>query len=147
MFSPDSWDYARPFTAEILVGQEHTDSLGHTNNIVYTQWCQEIAWSHSTALGMSAEDYTKLGRAMAIHHAEYKYLAAAMPGEQLLLATWITASDARVNMERRFQLRNAETGKTIFRGCWKLACIRLDNGRPARMPPEFLAVYEPAVVR
>lgn len=140
------WDRPSPFTLALAPAAEHIDGLGHTNNAVYVQWCEQVAWAHSEALGLSLEDYRRLDRAMAIREGHYDYLLPSFAGEALVLGTWLTASDGKLTMERRFQLRRASDGVTLLRGRWMLVCIELGSGRPKRMPPEFLGVYEAAVV-
>lgn len=83
---------------------------------------------------------------MAIRRGEYDYLLPTRAGEALTLATWLCASDGRSSMERRFQLVRDSDGATVVRGRWDLICIELGSGRARRLPPEFLAVYEPAIV-
>lgn len=140
------WDRSSPFTLALTPAPEHIDGLGHTNNAVYVQWCEQAGWAHSEALGLSLADYRRLDRAMAIREGHYDYLLPSFVGEPLVLGTWLTASDGRLTMERRFQLRRASDGVTLLRGRWALVCIEISSGRPKRMPGEFLAVYEAAVV-
>lgn len=142
----DGWDHPLPFTRELTPRPADIDGLGHTNNAVYVQWCEQVAWAHSEALGLSLADYRRLDRAMAIREGHYDYLLPSFEGEALVLATWLTASDGKLTMQRRFQLRRAADGATLVRGRWTLVCIEIGSGRPRRMPPEFLAVYEAAVV-
>ncbi len=142
----DGWDRASPFTRTLSPAVEHIDGLGHTNNAAYVQWCEQVAWAHSEALGLGLADYRRLDRAMAIREGHYDYLLPSYAGEALVLGTWLTASDGKLTMERRFQLRRETDGQTIVRGRWLLVCIDISAGRPRRMPPEFLAIYETAVV-
>ena len=142
----EGWDYATPFTLALAPAAEQIDGLGHTNNAVYVQWCEQAGWAHSEALGLGLADYRRLDRAMAIREGHYDYLLPSFEGEALLLSTWLTASDGRLTMERRFQLRRASDGATLLRGRWGLVCIEISSGRPKRMPVEFLAAYEAAVV-
>ena len=139
------WDFPKVFSLPLLVGSEHIDGLNHTNNAVYVQWCQHLAWAHSEALGLSVEDYQRLNRAMAIRHSEYDYMMASYEGEALLLGTWLTKSEG-INMERRFQLVRERDGQTILRGIWRLVCIEISSGKPKRLPPEFVQTYGPIVV-
>jgi acyl-CoA thioester hydrolase len=141
------WDYPGPYRLALTPAGDDIDTLGHVNNLVYARWCQEVAWRHSAALGLPEGSYRELGRAMAILDAHYEYLRASYFGEALEMGTWLTDSDGRLRMTRRFQLRRADDGATVFRGRWQLTCIRLDSGRPCRMPAEFLAAYEPSVRR
>jgi acyl-CoA thioester hydrolase len=135
------WDRPRPFTLALRPRAEDIDGLGHTNNAVYVQWCEQAGWAHSEALGLSLADYRRLDRAMAIRQGTYDYLLPSFVDEALTLATWLTASDGRLSMERRFQLRRDSDGTTLLRGRWELVCIEISSGRPRRMPAEFGAAY------
>lgn len=140
------WDYPNPFTIRVSPQAGDIDGLNHVNNAVYLQWCEQAGWGHSEYLGLYLEDYRRLDRAMAIRRGEYDYLLPAVLGDDLLLSTWLTASDGKVCMTRCFQLINASSGQTILRGRWELVCIELTSGKARRMPPEFLAVYDAVVV-
>lgn len=140
------WDYPGPHVLAVSPGPADIDGLNHTNNGVYVQWCERVGWSHSVALGLDLDDYRRLDRAMAIREGHYEYLLPSFVGEALLLGTWLTAGDGKLSMERRFQLRRACDGQTLMRGRWALVCIDISGGRPRRMPPEFVAAYQSAVV-
>lgn len=140
------WDLPSPFVLALTPQPGDIDGLGHTNNAVYVQWCEQAGWAHSEALGLSLADYRRLDRAMAIREGHYEYLLPSFEGEALLLGTWLTASDGRLTMERRFQLRRASDGVTLVRGRWALVCIEISSGKPRRMPAAFLDIYDKAVV-
>jgi acyl-CoA thioester hydrolase len=140
------WDHPDPFLLRLRVLPEHIDVLDHANNTVYAQWCQDVAWQHSAHLGMPPSAYRTLDRAMALRQAHYEYILPALRDDAVDAGTWLVASDGRLNMRRHFQLRRARDGATLFRGDWDLVCIRISTGRATRMPPEFLASYQPAVI-
>ena len=140
------WDYPNPFTLLVQPQARDIDGLKHTNNAVYVQWCEKIGWAHSESLGLNLADYQRLDRAMAIRRGEYDYLLPTTLHEELTLATWLTASDGKLTMERRFQLIRKEDQATVLRGRWDLVCIELSSGRARRMPPEFCQVYLAAMV-
>lgn len=140
------WEHPQPFTVALRPQPADIDGLNHTNNAVYVQWCEKVAWAHSESLGLALADYQRLDRAMAIRRGEYDYLLPSLLGEQLLLGTWLTASDGKLAMERRFELKRAADGITLMRGRWALICIEMSSGRPKRMPAEFVEVYERALV-
>lgn len=142
----EGWDHPRPFTLALSPQSQDIDGLNHTNNAVYVQWCEKVAWAHSEALGLSLADYRRLDRAMAIRHGAYDYLLPSTLGEPLMLGTWLTASDGKLSMQRRFQLRRVSDGATLVRGRWDLVCIEISSGRARRMPQEFCAVYLAAMV-
>ena len=141
-----SWDHPNPFTLAVSPQSGDIDGLNHTNNAVYVQWCEKVAWAHSEALGLNLADYQRLDRAMAIRRGEYDYLLPTFVDEQLRLATWLLASDGKLTMERRFQLVRASDGATVLRGRWDLVCIELTSGRARRMPAEFCEIYLKAMV-
>jgi acyl-CoA thioester hydrolase len=143
----NGWDHPDPFLERVLVLPGHIDVLGHANNTVYVDWCQQVAWQHSAALGLPPSSYRELDRAMALREAHYAYLLPALIGEEIEVGTWLTASDARLHMRRHFQMRRCTDGATLFRGDWELVCIRIGTGKPVRMPQIFLDCYEPAVLR
>ena len=139
------WDCEKPFTVRVAPQTGDIDGLNHTNNAVYVQWCEKIAWAHSESLGLGLADYRRLDRAMAIRHADYDYILPTVLGEELTLATWLSASDGKLTMQRRFQLVRQRDQATVLRGRWELVCIELGSGRARRMPQEFCDVYLRAV--
>lgn len=68
------------FEQIITVTDQHLDSFGHVNNIVYLQWMQDVAWAHSAALGLDFIAYQKLDAAMVARHHEMTYLASCFTG-------------------------------------------------------------------
>ena len=140
------WDFPHPFTLPVTPCAQDIDGLNHTNNAVYVQWCEKVGWAHSEALGLGMADYLRLDRAMAIRKAEYDYVLPSLQDEALTLGTWITASDGKLTMERRFQIVRNSDQATILRGRWDLVCIEVGSGKPRRLPPEFCQVYLPALV-
>ncbi|WP_230407787.1 acyl-CoA thioesterase [Undibacterium rivi] len=141
------WDYPQPFTLKLTPTSSDIDGLQHTNNAVYVQWCEVIGWAHSEQLGLSLNNYQALNRAMAIRHAAYDYLLPSVMGDELILGTWIVASDGKLNMERRFQLIREADEAVIMRGQWNLVCIEISTGKAKRMPAEFCDIYLPAIAK
>jgi len=142
----DIWDHPSPFTQVRRVNRDEIDGLGHTNNAVYVQWCEDVSWKHSASLGLDLDSYQRLDRAMAVIHAEYDYLQASYLDEEVIAATWIVSWDSRLTMTRHMQIIRPADGATLLRGEVKFACIELSTGRPRRLPPEFVAGYGPAVI-
>ena len=124
---------------------EHTDRLGHTNNVTYLHWMEKISWQHVETLGMGWDVQDQEGKAMAIMRTEVDYLQASHSGEQLVLGTWITESDGRLYSARAFQLVRVSDGKTIMRAQSRYACIQLTTGRPSRMPACFVESHRLAM--
>ncbi len=140
-----SWDQEQPFIETRVVGINDIDGLEHTNNAVYVNWCGDIAWSHSQALGLGLRQYQELDRAMAVREAHYDYARATRLGDELLIGTWIESWERRMMMQRRFQILCATTGETVLRAHMLFVCIELSTGRPKRPPQAFIDGYGPAV--
>nr|WP_029250018.1 thioesterase family protein [Microbulbifer agarilyticus] len=140
------WDYPNPYIHRVQVAPEHVDGLHHANNAEYLRWCEQAGWSHSVELGLDVTNYQALDRGMAIRHAEYDYILASRQGDELLVGTWLTKVDGRLNMTRKFQIYRASDLALILRGVWQLVCIELSSGKPKRMPQTFKDIYCPAVV-
>ena len=144
--SAEQWDYPSPHVCAITVSPGDMDSLEHTNNGVYVNWCEHTAWSHSRSLGLGEAEYQSLDRAMALRRAEYDYLQATRAGDELLVATWITRWDRRLTMERRFQILHAATGSTVLRARLDFVCIEISSGKPRKPPRIFIDAYGPVVL-
>ncbi|MGK9065014.1 acyl-CoA thioesterase [Stutzerimonas chloritidismutans] len=140
------WDQVEGYVIDIEVDASHIDELGHANNAVYVTWLESCAWRHSQSLGLGLDDYRRLDRAMAVLRHEIDYLAAAYEGDRLQLATWIVESDQRLKMKRNFQLVRPADNTTLLRAQTTFVCIQLSNGKPKRMPVEFVEGYGQALI-
>lgn len=139
-----AWDVDAPHIERVTVQPEHIDQFGHTNNVMYLSWLEQVAWSHSQSLGLGFADYERFGCGCVARRHELDYLAPTFAGDELLLATFIQENDGRLSMWRGYQIIRAGDGKTVLRGRTHWVCVDLKSGRPRRQPPEFLAAYRPA---
>ena len=140
-----NWDYPNPHTMAVRVEDGHIDLMRHTNNIVYLQWLEAVAWSHSQSLGLGPAEYEALGHGMVVRQHELNYLQATRLGERILLATWLVKVD-RLSTWRRYQFIRLDDGETVFRGGTHFVCVDIAEGRLRRMPPEFHAAYAAAAL-
>ena len=139
------WDLPSPFTIGVTVVAADIDGLQHTNNAVYVTWCERVAWAHSESLGLDLNRYRQLDRAMVLTRSEFDYLAASLLGDDIIVATWLTASDGKLSLERRFQVQRVSDNTTLLRSWMKFVCVDLSSGKPRRMPAEFLEAYGGAI--
>lgn len=138
---PAIWDIARPFIKPVTVGPEHLDAFGHTNNVMYLHWLEDVAWAHSNLLGLDMAAYRRLNAGCVVRRHELDYLAPTFVGDKLLTATWIHENNGRLDMWRRYQIIRVADGKTILRGASQWVCVDMGSGRPKRQPAEFIAAY------
>ena len=138
--SERDWDHPNPFHIEVVVALSDIDSFNHVNNTVYLRWLTECAWAHSAAVGLPEATCVEMRRGMAVRSIHVDLLASAYLDEHLLVGNWLTNRD-RLRATRIYQIINKESGTTLLRGHVDFVCVNLDNGRPARMPPEFDRAY------
>jgi len=138
---PAEWDRPRPHVIALDVTEGDIDEYQHVNNAVYLTWLDQAAWSHSARLGISLSECVRIRRGMAAHRTEIDYLRAAFRGDHVEVATWITATDAKLRVERHFQVRRIADRETLARARTAYVCINLDSGRAARMPESFVRAY------
>ena len=136
-----SWNHHQPFVIEVTVTDTHLDEFEHTNNVVYLSWMQDVAKAHSAALGLTFNDYARLGIGCVARRHEINYVLPTFKGDHILLGTWIHQNDGRTDMWRGYQFIRTQDGKTVAHGLTQWVCIDMATGRPKRQPPEFLAAY------
>jgi acyl-CoA thioester hydrolase len=142
--SPPAWDLPAPHVLPVAVTDTQIDLMRHVNNVHYLQWLEDVAWDHSVALGMRQADYTRLAHGMVVRRHELDYVAPALQGDRVLLATWIVALD-RLSLHRRYQFVRESDGATLFRGATHFVCVEIASGKVRRMPPEFTEAYSRAL--
>jgi acyl-CoA thioester hydrolase len=141
------WDVVEPYIERLTVEASHLDRFGHTNNVVYLQWLERVAWGHSISLGFGFERYEQLNAGCVARRHELDYLAATFAGEELAIGTWVHENDGKLSMWRRYQIIRLGDLKTVLRGQTQWVCVDMKSGRPKRQPPEFVAGYRAATPR
>ncbi|MCB2113304.1 MAG: acyl-CoA thioesterase [Parvularculaceae bacterium] len=136
---------ASPFVIRKVAETGDIDAFNHVNNARYIDWANEIAWAHSEALGLSMEDYRRIGFGCVVWRHEFDYVAPVILGDEIDVATWIAENDNRVRLVRAYEMRKTTTGAVVFRGRTKFVCIEMASGKPARMPKEFIDAYRPQI--
>ena len=124
---------------DITVDDADIDAYNHVNNSVYLQWCDRTAWAHSLALGVTVEHCVALRRGMVVYRVELDFLRGALRGDLLSAATAIVATDHKLRVTRRFEIRRA--GELLAAARIDYVCMNLDTGRAARLPPAFVDAY------
>ncbi len=132
-----------PYVVRHRVAADEIDAYGHVNNAHYVRWLDRVAWDHSAALGITPGHCLTSRRGMAVRHSRLDYLSALFESDEVLIATWICASDGRLRCSRRFEVVRATDGVRAFEAEIDYFSLNLDTGRPSRFPPEFTSAYAP----
>ena len=137
----NAWDIPNPFVISVSAEESDIDSYQHVNNSVYVRWIDECAREHSMAVGIDTEDAGELGYGMAVRDSRITYLAPAYQGEKILVGNWLTKCDGRLRATRQFQIVREADGLTLARGELNYICIKIDSGKPSKMPALFRETY------
>ena len=135
------WDLPSPWISRRVVADAELDAYQHVNNAVYLTWLDHTAWEHAGVLGAPLSRCLALDRGMAVLRTVLSYQRPALRGDAVEIGTWIVATDARLRVTRRFQVRRAGDGTTLLRAEIGYVCIQLSTGRPQRMPEEFRSAF------
>lgn len=135
------WDFPNPHILKVQVQPAHIDIMQHTNNVVYLQWLEAVAWDHSRHLGLDEAAYQRLGHGMVARRHELDYLQPTFLGEEIWLGTWILHAD-RLSIRRAYQFIRPADVQTVFRGRTQWVCVDIKEGRVRRMPPAFQQAYQ-----
>lgn len=137
-----TWLVAAPHLMTLTVQPEHLDDYQHTNNVVYLQWLEQVAWLHSTQLGLDMAAYQRLGVGCVVRKHELEYLLPTYAGDRLQIGTWISGNDGKLSTTRDYQIIRDQDGKTVLRGRTYFVTVDVVTGKPKRMPEEFRQAYQ-----
>jgi len=140
-FNKKDWMHPNPFICQWKIDASQIDHYQHTNNLAYLAKLEQLAWQHSTFLGLSFKEYETLDRAMVITQHELNYHFQTHLDDTLACATWIVSCDKKCRLSRQFQYINPENGKTVFTAKTHFVCISLKTGMPKKMPEAFKNIY------
>lgn len=133
----------RVFTWQFDVRGYELDSFGHVNNAVYNNYMEEAASRASADAGFSRAWYFEHHRAWVIRRLTVQYLASLTYGDQVEMKTWVSDFH-RTYSHREYELRRLADDRPVLRGRARWAYVDLDTIRPARLPAEFEAAFDPS---
>lgn len=113
------------------------DSYGHVNNAVYLNYLEHARWKMLENSSVTRARMKEWKRWPVVASIEAKYLKPAFMGEQLEIETEALEL-RRVSLTARHTIRR--NGETIFQASVGLVIVN-ENGRPAEMPEEMMAVW------
>ncbi|HVJ91110.1 MAG TPA: thioesterase family protein [Labilithrix sp.] len=116
---------------EIVVSNDDIDGLGHASNIAYVRWIQDVAVSHSTAVGLDLDAYRALGGVFFVRRHEIDYMRPVLRGDRLQVRTWIDSASA-AKCKRATEILHED--KLVARAMTTWGYVELARGRPTRIP-------------
>jgi acyl-CoA thioester hydrolase len=120
------------------------DTMMHVNNAVYPTYAEECGYQSVAAYGWPLQRLTEVGHAILIRRARIEYLQPAVLDDELEISTWIY-NVRMVSAMRHYDIHRIRDGALLARidqlGAW----VDLANGRPGRIPVQFLEDFGPNI--
>jgi acyl-CoA thioester hydrolase len=113
------------------------DEQDHVNNTVYLRWVQEVATAHWRAVA-SAEAQGTIGWVVLRHEIDYK--APAVPGDEVVLRTWVGKA-TRLTFERFTEIRRNRDGQLLAEARTLWCPINTQTSRPIRVSADVRAQF------
>jgi len=113
------------------------DELGHVNNTVYLRWVQEVATAHWRALASPAAQEAIVW--VVVRH-EIDYKAPALPGDDVLLRTWVGHA-TRLTFERFTEILRARDQLHLSNARTIWCPINPETNRPTRVGADVRAQF------
>lgn len=127
----------------VRVRDRDIDVFNHVNNVVYLRWMADAAWDHSKALGFDFAAYEARDCGFVVTRHELDYRRAALAGDTVHIATWISSNDGRLKLRRRFQMISENQRANLAMGMTQFAAMRLSTARACRMHEDYVDGYTP----
>lgn len=77
------------WSKRLTVEESHLDVWGHTNNVCYVHWMQDVAVAHSAAIGWPAQKYLDHKSIWVVRNHTIDYKRSTYLGNEILVQTWI----------------------------------------------------------
>ncbi len=133
---------ARVFTWQFEVRSYDLNSHSHVNTASYHQYLEEGATRASADAGFTYDWYFAHRHSWVVRKLQVRYLRPLRHGDELALRTWV--SDVRrIYSHREYDLRRADDDSPVLRARAKWVYVNLDTLRPARIPDQAEAAFQP----
>ncbi|MBK1877034.1 acyl-CoA thioesterase [Pelagicoccus mobilis] len=124
----------------IEVTKAHIDVNSHVNNVVYVQWMQDVAYSHSQAAGYDNQALEELGSTWVIRSHFVRYHRPALLGDELIAHTWLK-NIKRASALRAYKFVRASDKAVVASGESDWVYIDRNTGRPKAIEDEMLEAF------
>jgi acyl-CoA thioester hydrolase len=112
--------------------------MGHLNNAIYQQYCQQVAIDAAADAGYDMSWHDTRGAAWVVRQISVEYLRPAVAGDVLDITTWISGWRG-VRARREYEMRRQADGEPIARASAEWVYLDRETGRPRRIPKEMAA--------
>lgn len=128
------------FERRFVVQDGDIDELGHSSNIAYVRWIQDVAVAHSAEVGLDMEAYRRMGAVFVVVRQEIDYLRPALRGEKLKARTWISSVMAAKCM-RQTEIARESDGVLLAKSLTTWGFVEVATGRPKRIGDDVRGAF------
>nr|WP_041603358.1 tol-pal system-associated acyl-CoA thioesterase [Thioflavicoccus mobilis] len=126
------------FRWPIRVYYEDTDAAGVVYYANYLKFLERARTEWLRALGFEQDALRQqYGLVFAVRKAEITYLSPALFNDRLMVTATV-ARCGRAGLDFRQEIARDEDGRCCVRAEVSIACVRLSDWRPARIPDQLL---------
>lgn len=125
------------FSKQITVAASAIDVRGHVNNLVYLEWCLEVAEAHWEA---KATLEMKKNYVWYVLHHSINYKASVFEGEQLQVETWVQLAEG-IKSERHYKIIRIEDQKAIIEAKTTWCLVNAKTLRPSKITEEIRNLF------
>lgn len=120
------------------------DTAQHVNNSVYLAYIEDCGVRVAAHYGWPMTRMMEHGFGIIARRYRIQYHEPAVMGDEVETATWI--SDVRrATAVRHYTVKRVSDGTLLARAHVTWVWVNLENGRPIRIPPDFLACFGPNI--
>ena len=130
----------------LKVNWRDLDSAGHVNNAMYLAYLEDCGIQILADRGWSMDRMQTHGFGMFARRYRIEYRQEALLDDEVEVATWV--SDVkRATAVRHYTITRISDGVVLARARAVWVWVNLINGRPIRIPAEFMAAFQDNVSR
>ena len=116
------------------------DSFGHVNNAAYLNYLEEARSEYLKQMGLSFQDFARLGVQLVIVESHLYYKSPARYGDEIEISG--NTRDVRpASALIDYTLTEIRSGRLIATAITKGAFVDAISGRPVRAPEAFRAAF------
>lgn len=134
------------FTQRRTVRFSDIDAAGHVNNAQYLSFVGDCGFAVAAAYGWPAARMQAAGFGILVRQFHIEHRQPALMDDELEIATWVY-QPRRASAMRAYNIRRVSDGALVVEVQGHYVWVSLETGQPQRIPPDFMADFEPNVAR
>jgi acyl-CoA thioester hydrolase len=132
-----------PFICDIAIDSSQISGVvAHVSNIEFVRWLDRAAELHADSLGYTRRWMLDHGGMWFVARHEINYLAEAVLGDDLVIATWVRDM-RKVKSWRDYAIVRPTDQTIVCRAATLWVFVDLATRRPKRIPTEMAVLFQP----